>query len=409
MTATMQPVSQAERHHELDALRGFLLFFIFAVNLPGMTLWWANSEAQKAAILAMNGNAWLYELLEVLVRGKFYSLFSLLFGIGFAVILSRIEARGLDSLAVYRRRMYALLGIGLLHMLWWSGDILTPYALCGLALLLFRNVRDRTLLWLAAGCILFPVLQYWAGWASDEKLNVAGPLYTFLESERVMSFIHPEGPMAAIQRGGVGDLLAFSLIGFGYRWADLLWEGRFFKIFGMFLIGLWAGRQIVAGSLLSDTRLLKRIFLVGLLVGLPLNIYRFYLTGDAPDWPMGPEGFKQFIGYALGVVPLALAYAAGIVLLWKTRIGQRLLTPFVPLGRMALTNYLMQSLIGVGLFHFVLPEKLGSLGPIDWIGFAAFVIALQMMFSRWWLARHRFGPLEKLWRTATYGREAVKT
>ena len=408
--ASVGPVSTPERIHELDGLRGLALLGVFVANLATFSFWFTLPPEARAALptAVVDGPVWW--AMHVLVEGKFYTLFSLLFGIGFAVQMGRAEARGDAFLSRFRRRLVALLGIGLVHLtLIWGGDILTLYALCGFALLLFRTRSDRALLVWAVVLIALPVAQYAAMWAlfsPDHPMAMAyanpGILLTPLVPSAAAA-LGVDWP-AAFLEGGWWDVVKGNLVSPIYRFGDLAWTGRFFKVLGVFVLGLWTGRHLMRGTLLGDTRLLRRVAAWGLAVGLPANVALAVLMDGPGTSPPGPSGLAQVTVYALGVVPLALAYAAGFALLWRRSAWRRVLGVAAPAGRMALTNYLTQSLLGIGLFYGIGLGLAHRVGPAVWTALGLVLFAGQIAASTWWLARFRYGPAEWLWRRLTYAR-----
>ncbi|MDE6290104.1 MAG: DUF418 domain-containing protein, partial [Muribaculaceae bacterium] len=154
---TASPV--AKRHVILDALRGFALLGICMANFPEFSLY---SFLPVEASSMMPTSGWDYVMkwfLSIFVDGKFYTIFSLLFGIGFSIIISNVSKRGGNAFAVFYRRMFFLLLIGFIHLMYiWSGDILMLYALMGMILPLFLNVSDKTLLWTAGVLLFLPVI-----------------------------------------------------------------------------------------------------------------------------------------------------------------------------------------------------------------------------------------------------------
>jgi uncharacterized protein len=167
---------------------------------------------------------------------------------------------------------------------------------------------------------------------------------------------------------------------------------------GIFLIGIWVGRKILSGNLLDNTRFLKRVFVAGLLIGLPFNIARAYIQFYTEA--SATVGFLRVLSYAMGVVPLALSYAAGIALLVKR--GVSFLNWFKPVGKTALSNYLFPTGISIIIFYgfgFNLTGKFGFT-YIMLMGLGVFIT--QILMSRVWLSHFRYGPMEWLWRTLTY-------
>ena len=189
-------------------------------------------------------------------------------------------------------------------------------------------------------------------------------------------------------------------IGNGFmRIGMILEEARAFKVFGIFLIGLWAGRKILNENLLDNTTFLKKVFLIGVVIGLPINILRGYYEFYAES--NDSRQVLHILTYALGTVPLALGYAAGIALLVKKEIS--FLNWFKPVGKTALSNYLFQTVISIIIFYgfgFNLTGKFGFT-YVMMIGLSIFII--QIPFSKLWLSYFKFGPMEWLWRKLTYG------
>ena len=217
MTHTPAPITAAERHEILDALRGLALFGIFVMNLRALAGWYAMGPDLRAAVLMNPADRTLLFLHDLLLHGKFYTLFSLLFGIGFALQLGR--AGGPDFLARYRRRLAILLGLGMIHMTFlWEGDILAAYALCGFALLPFRQLGDRRLLAWAAFFIVLPVAWYAlmlvTGFDPVRKLEgVADTLWVAASYEDV-------DPLVVLGQGTLADILRWNVFGPFYRFGS---------------------------------------------------------------------------------------------------------------------------------------------------------------------------------------------
>ncbi|MDQ2701375.1 MAG: DUF418 domain-containing protein [Pseudomonadota bacterium] len=377
----------------LDALRGFALFGVLLANI----LYWCGfvlmTEAQRVDVFGAEAMAWQHRLHLLLVDGKFYTLFSLLFGAGFAMQLARLSQRGHDGLRIYRRRVLVLLAIGLAHSwLVWDGDILVLYALLGLLLPLFHRWRDAWLL-LAAGLLVFVVpfvgkaLFAALGWAPHQALFAAGiAIGGAFGIEQT-----PEYVLTWVQREDWYAHVAWLASGPPFSWGLRLESWRLPKVLGIMLLGLWAGRRLAAGTLLGDRRLLWTVLLAGLAIGLPASLVYASTPGHHQDsWAS-----------QVGTVPLALAYASAFVLAWPW--ARRWLGVLAAPGRMALTNYLAQSVVCSIAF---LGVGLGWIGRVSFAEAYAFAVALfvvQAVVSRWWLARHAQGPMEALWRRWTYG------
>lgn len=402
---SVAPIASEERIALLDVLRGFALFGIFVINLGGLSLYVFLTPEQKAAIPTAYFDGAVNFVRHFLFEGKFYSLFSLLFGIGFAVQLIRAGQRPGRFLPLFRRRLLVLLGIGAIHMtLLWDGDILFLYALTGFFLIPFRGREDRTLLVWAAALLVLPILLQIFVAASAGALDPGAPIKTLARQMDAHFGYSDKTPWGTVlSGGGWREYFAFVLPGPFYRLADLLSSHRLPKVLAMFLVGYFVGRRMHAGGLEPHRDLLRRVLVWGLAVGIPANMVMTYFTLRELAWKPTGTGVLHAVTYSLGVAPMALAYAAGLALLymmpgWKTRLDV-----LGPVGRMALTNYLMQTVVGITLFYGIGFGLGGRVGPTLFFPVALAVFALQVAGSHWWLARYRFGPVEWVWRSLTYG------
>jgi uncharacterized protein len=388
---------RAERIELLDALRGFALLGILLANILYWSGWGAMTEEQRISFAGAEAVTWQYRFHHLLVDGKFYTIFSLLFGTGFALQIARLSARGLEGLRIYRRRVLMLLGIGLVHSwLIWDGDILTLYALLGLVLPFFYNWRERALL-IAAAFLIFVVpmagvwLFAWLGWAPHQHLYAL----SFWIAEGLGADTAPEKALDWLRRDDFAGWASWALSGTPYSWALRIESWRIPKVLGIMLVGIVVGRRLASGRLVENRRLLRQVLVAGLTIGLPASAAYAWLPAQGQaDWPS-----------LIGTVPLALAYAAAFVLAWPW--AQPILRQFVPVGRMALTNYLVHSIIGLIVFYGIGFGVAGTLRPTGFYSVALLIFGVQLLFSRWWLAHHEQGPAEALWRFATYGRRRL--
>ena len=381
-----------ERIPALDVLRGVAVpGILFANVLVFFGLVFLPPD-RAAALPTAEADAVVRFLERILVEGKFYSIFSLLFGIGFGLQLAR---GGEQALPLFRRRLRILLAIGAAHaFLIWSGDILMLYALLGFTLPWFARKSDRALLRWIVILLAIPILLYAAAlgiW------TLVGPGNT--PSAGAM----PAGILAIFERmgtGGVKDAFLGNLLMVAGRWADLFATMRFPKVLGMFVLGLWTARAGLAVSPASHRPLLVRVCLLGWAIGLPANLVAAWASHH---WPYLPPGGGALLGVAMqavGFPMLALGYAATVGLLVVDR--RRLIMRFAPLGRMALTNYLMHSVLCVVLSYGFGLGLWWRIGASTAVAIAAAIVAVQIPLSAWWLSRYRFGPVEWIWRRFTY-------
>jgi uncharacterized protein len=381
----------------LDVVRGVAVFGILVVNVYAFSGYGFISEAQKAALPNSRFDELLDFLVGFLVEGKFYCLFSFLFGVGFSVFIQRASAKvGVDAVRLFKRRLTGLLLIGLAHsILLWFGDILATYAVLGFALIPFVRRDDRTVLRWATIMLLAPIPLYLLLMGAA-RLAPPQPPAKIGELPPVLATA-----IAGIAHGGYADLVrgnvAFT-IGNAIRRLILMF---FPRVLGMFLLGFYAGRRGIFADLDAHAPLLRRVCAIGFAVGLPLSAAATELSADVPG-PPDLRGVVETILQSISSPALALAYAAGLCLLFRRAPGP--MRALAPAGRMALTNYLAQSVAGVLIFYGVGLRLFGGVSLTTAVAGCVVFFGLQMIASRLWLSIALFGPAEWLWRAFTYRR-----
>ena len=399
----VRPTAEGDRLEVLDAMRGFALGGIFLLNLAVfsgfafMTPEMMSASPTAAVDLPVAG------LVVWLGYGKFYSLFSLLFGIGFSLQLAAAVRRGDERLRVFKRRLLVLVAIGAVHLYIWEGDILVLYALVGFFLIPFRRLPDRTLLRSSVALVFAPVLLEVLIVATHGALDPGAPLLRAGDAALVATGF-PAGtmPFPVLRDAGWAEYFRFQLSGVFFRYADLLSTGRPFKVLAMFVLGLWVGRSGMLTDMTPWLPTLRRMRVWCFAVGLPAAAMHAMLM-------LGGSGGSEWLkvagaaAYALGVAPLALGYATTFVILWQSEAWRARLERLAPAGRMALTNYLTHTIVAMTVFYGIGFGQMGRLGPVWWPLMVVAMISAQVALSRWWLARFAFGPVEWIWRQATYG------
>jgi len=386
-----------ERIQALDVLRGVAVAGILFANVLVFFGLFAMPPDRAAALPTAAIDEVVRFLERTLVEGKFYSVFSLLFGIGFGVQLAR---GGGAALPRFKRRLRILLAIGAIHaFLIWAGDILMLYALLGFAMPWFARKSDRALLRWAVALLAVPTALYVVALAL--WMMLAGPAAAEAPSGSGMP---PEflAIFEAFGTGGAREAFTGNLVFLAARWADLLMTMRFPKVLGMFVLGLWTVRTGIALAPAAHRATLARWSLLGWGVGLPANLIAAWAMERWEYVPPSSGALLWVVMQAVGVPMLALGYAATVGLLVVD--GRRLVNVFAPVGRMALTNYLMHSVICVVLSYGFGFALWWSIGASTAMAVAAAIILVQIPLSAWWLSRHRFGPVEWVWRRLTYGR-----
>jgi uncharacterized protein len=400
-----QPVSSAQRAEVLDILRGIALLGICIANYPMFSLYIFQTPEVWAAMPTAAIDQGIAYFHFIFVDGKFYSLFSLLFGIGFSIILLRSEQAGKNGLTIFYRRLFILLCIGLAHIfLLWEGDILLLYALLGMSLPLFRNVSDRKLLIIFAALILSPLLFDVLKVATNNAWNIS--LGAEEKAEKLDTFYGITednfGAWQAVHTRYI-DMFHYNQSAFFWRWHHLLDSNRLPKVLGMFLLGLYAGRKLIYKNLQENVNLFKKVQRWGFIVGLPASVLYAYLELDTVSLPK-PFALLDTFFYAISVVPMSLAYTATICLLYLNPTYLKNLKIFAAPGRMALTNYLLQTLFGILIFYGV-GFGLGATMGLTYVIIIAFAVYLfEVLFSHLWLSYFQYGPMEWMWRQLTYGK-----
>ena len=385
--------ADGERHTRIDALRGAALAGVLLVNLGGFSLYYFLDENAQRALPTAGFDVWAHLAVQLLAQDKAITLFSLLFGVGIAMQSERAAARGLGD-GPLLRRLLVLLAIGLLHayLLWW-GDILSGYAITGLLLLGLRRLPDRALIVGGLGLALFwPLL---------------GPLVNrLLPADLPDDAVAHAMALRAFSSHSVVDALRGNIAYAHWNWMAL-W-GVFPFVLARLIIGDWIGRRGVLQDPAAHRALLRWTFWIGLPLGLGLGIALEAM--EAAGWTERLIHAGRASEFALRILrrvsPLAqgLGYLAGFALLSIRPGWERRLAWLAPIGRMALTHYLVQTLLGIALFYgigFGLgPDGGLAVRLVVWVA----IFAAQAGFGRWWLARFRLGPAEWLWRSLAAGR-----
>ena len=396
------PTQSGERIPAIDILRGFALFGILLVNFPG-------SEAARGGAV----DDVVSKLLTLLVSCKFFTTFSFLFGLGFALQLLRAQSRGQRVVPVYIRRMLVLFLIGLGHaVLIWCGDILKMYAFMGIFLIPFRNRSAKVLL---SAAVLALAAGYLV-WISD------GP---FLVRDLVPRRVDPE----LEQESKIQETLAYKEDADAWRRLEVATKSgtyleavatRFdvwrlsnrdtfnyigFMHFAMFLLGMFAGRYRLIRSPPVRSVLIRRVMWISLPIWLGSGAILVFGPQLLGSFYFKIPGELQTLGWALHCPAGSLFYISAILSFLALRPDLiAMLAPLGSVGRMALSNYLLQSVAGTLLYFGYGLGLQFELGRLTGFVLAVTLFALQVVLSHWWLRHFRFGPFEWFWRSLTYGR-----
>lgn len=390
----------------LDAIRGVALGGILLANL--MSFFGTDMmqpSVRKALPMGEAGEVVLFGI-NWLVEGKFYSIFSMLLGVGFALQLNRARTRGEPAYQFdrfFRRRMTVLIVIGVVHMYaLWSGDILTLYGIIGLLLPSIVRWPSRARWVVVVGLFSVPTATHALVLATDGRLNPRTPFAAIGAELREQFGVADRPALEVFATGEPSDYWAWNTSFAVARPGTYLQSGRPAKVLALFLLGAWIGHSVLQ-HLTAMRRALWMTMIAGAAIGLPASfVYAAIKADTGSTFLLSQQGMLQTIVYTLGTTPLALAYMAAAALMWQSSRAPRVLRWFEPLGRMALTVYLTQTLVQVLLFTGV-GAGLAGRTPIALLpAVAAVVLVIQRYVCAWWLRRYQQGPVERVWRSATY-------
>ena len=391
------PTLPGERIVTLDIIRGFALLGILVVNMASFAGAWRDQPTtpwDSAAAFAV----------EVLFSGKFNSLFSLLFAVGFTIQLVRLEQRGgSDARWIYVRRLLVLFAIGIAHfVLVWTGDVLHMYALLGFVLLLMRNASDRTLLVLIAALLLVPGLR------SLALLLFATPEFTANRVATQQELY--EAAVAAYGSGSYLDAVALNIRNLYLEYATFAFiEVNLLLGYALFLttmlIGLLAGRNRWIQRAAENPTLVRRAQWWALGIGIAFGVAQAVAARYTEPSVPSVAFIVMRTGYSVSRVALMVFYVAVIVQLASHARWRSWLAPLAAAGRMPLTNYLFQSVLCTAIFYGWGLGLWGQVGAALQLALAfAIFFVVQVPLSVWWFRHFAYGPMEYLWRVLSYGR-----
>ena len=398
ITSSMRPLPGIERIQSLDILRGIAICGILIINIQSFAMPGA-AYLNPMAYGDMTGiNGWVWKLSYILGDSKFMTIFSILYGAGIVLVTQRAKAKTGKSAGLHYRRTFWLLIIGLIHAhIIWSGDILVAYALCALFVYFFRNMKPRNLL--IIGMLLISIhtifyvflgtsLQFWP----PEQLEAASADWKPLQSDLDKEIAAITGTWAEqISHNSMSAIFMETMVFL----VIFLWRAS-----GLMLIGM----ALYKWGVLTAERsrhFYKKGILIGWLIGFPIVIYGVYCQFDA-GWSyeysmfLGSQwNYWGSLGVSFGYICLVMLFAKSDILPWlKERLAA--------LGRMALTNYIGQSVICTFIFFGI---GFGLFGQVERTGQILVVMGVwvvQLLWSKPWLDKFRFGPLEWVWRSLTY-------
>ncbi|WP_299440727.1 DUF418 domain-containing protein [uncultured Aquimarina sp.] len=387
-----QPVKAKKRIDLLDVFRGFAILGIFVVNITIMNSTFLNQD-EFAKQWTSNIDQISQKILQLFFYTKFFPIFSLLFGLGISMQALKMLEKNKRSFSFFARRMFILFLFGIFHIVFlWSGDVLNLYALLGLFTTLMIKKSNKLILWLSVIFLIFPFY--------DQLLE-----YIF----NVLNF-RPDTFLSDYTGETVNQIIKDGTYVAGIELRLLEYLSNIPMLFGflapvaisMFLLGLYLGKNKIYASL---DLFIEKIKKPALIVGVITNIYRIIFLFVLPNLEIYSNNSFRSVFIKLMVlsdIAMGLFYLWVIGWFWYNTKLKSILSPLKYAGRMALTNYIMQSLIALILFSSIGFRLYETLSPSRALLTAILVFIFQVIVSKIWLSYFLYGPLEWIWRCLTY-------
>ncbi|MCU4156760.1 DUF418 domain-containing protein [Carboxylicivirga sp. A043] len=378
------------RLHVIDALRGFAIVAIMLLhNLEHFDFYFLPDHLPDWMKSLDKG---IWDTLFFLFASKSYSIFALLFGLTFFIQTNNQEKKGYDFRARFAWRLVLLFAFGMLNSLFFQGDILTIYAVIGFLLIPISKLSNKILVGIAIFMLLQPAEWYGLIYAiQNPDIEIVNPVsWTYFG--KMQEYI-PNG--SAIDTW-IGNLT-------NGKKAVILWNwenGRFFIIFAMFIFGLVAGRKQLFVTTKSSNRFWKKVLIIASLSFIILYPIRLALPGWIESAIIERSATTMFNPWS--DIALMLVWVSGITLLFQKKIFHKFLMLFAPLGKMSLSNYVMQSVIGSSIYYGYGMALYQYTGATYSLLIAIILTLATGGFCHWWANNFKHGPLEGIWHKLTW-------
>jgi len=382
--------SSFHRLQVVDALRGFAIVSIMLLhNIEHFDMYHLPANL-PTWMVALDKNIW--NTLFFLFGGKSYAIFALLFGLTFFIQSDNQQKKGTDFRGRFAWRLLLLLGFGLINSCFYEGDILSIYAIIGFSLILVAKWSNKVVFITALLLMLQPLEWF------NVLIGINNPNAAMANPESWQYF----GKMGEYIAGNsfyetvVGNLTNGKLAVVNWTWEN----GRVFQTASLFMLGMLAGRKTLFTISDKNTRFWTKILLFSTILFIPLFVLKEGLAQWIPSVAIHRPLKTIFTSWS-NLSFMLLLVSSFILLFYKTK-GQKVLNIFSPFGRMSLSNYVIQSILGSIIYYgfgFSLYLYTGATYSLL-IGVALAV--LQWFFCKWWLANHKQEPLETIWHKATW-------
>jgi len=398
--SNIQPTLSSERIQILDSIRGFALFGILFANLYSFIGYNTFTNEELFALPSLDKAVLFF--IDWFIEGKFYSIFSILFGLGFALQAERFNTRNGSFTSYWFKRMVVLLCFGLIHMTCiWNGDILTLYSLLGMLLPFFLPLSNKILIRWILVLLVTPIFMHTLLYFTPDS-SLWGSL------SRISQDLKAEwgyGDLSLLEMrtsDNPNEVFAINFLSSIPRAMSYLMYGRYFKVLGLFLIGIVLARIWIPRIRNNEIKMPKGILWVGLFGFVTSFFYAYIKFEYGMVSAFTKIGFLHGIIYHSGTALFALFIGMIILKYWATGKAQVVFKNLAILGRMALSNYLFQNITAVILFFgygFALMRDV-SFATLPLFAFG--ILLTQWIFSRIWLQKFKQGPLETVWKKLAY-------
>jgi len=396
MSQDIKPVSNKNRVEILDVIRGFAIFGIIIANIHS----WSGYKFIPYDVLATlpyyDYNQTLHNLFMFFIDTKFYTLFSLLFGIGFYIQFNKQRDNQEIFIPMYRKRLLFLIMFGAIHAFFWSGDILLIYGVVGLVLTLFRNLQTETIFKLS-------IFFYFVWLVYDLVFALFFPdfaVYPVSTAYKTYPDISPADLTVVFQDGSFMEVLKMNWHNLYYRYLDLIPSGRLTKVLALFLLGFYLMSIDYFRTYARSLKLLVLFFLLGTV----FTFISIEIGGSMVKYSHNLSNVSYKMFAVTGQIFLALSYVHLLAILDEKRFFKKFFHLFAYVGRMSFTSYLMHTLFGFLIFYPFFGGLFGTMGILEITLLAIALYGFQIAFSYFWLKYFAFGPLEWAWRCLSYSK-----
>ncbi|NOR57843.1 MAG: DUF418 domain-containing protein [Sulfurimonas sp.] len=395
MSHNVSPIVKKSRVEILDVVRGFAIFGIIIANIQS----WSGYKFVPYEVLETlpyyDYNTTLKYLFMFFIDTKFYTLFSLLFGIGFYLQFDRQRDNQDTFMKTYRKRLGFLIMFGAIHSFFWSGDILLIYGAVGLVFVMFRNLKPYLMFKLS-------ILFYFIWLAYDIIFALFYPEVMNYPSGAYKTYpdISPAELTAIFQNGTFAEVLQTNWHNLYYRYIDLVPSGRLTKVLALFMLGFY----LMSINYFTTYARSFKLFILFFTLGVALTYLSYEIGGSMSQFSHDLKNVTYKAFAVSGQIFLAMSYIHILAILDEKAFFKKFFHLFAYVGRMSFTSYLTHTIFGFLIFYPFFGGLFGTMGILEITILAIVLYAIQILFSYVWLKYFSFGPLEWLWRCLTYSK-----